>query len=256
MSKRDKERLIIVFATALMTTEAAPTDPPAGDPPPGDPPPADDLATLFTPEEVIAKKASIEGVKQEEERRAALTNEQRTEEDRIKAEQAAADLPPEKYADFKVAEGVVLDPVMIEEFAPIAKELGLSQAKAQTIIDLATKMQARTIEGIFEQHEARKASWLDDAKKDAEIGADVSLWDEKDPESGKKSVALRAFNTLAAGSPGLKAMVDELGIGNHPEFIRVMFRIGQNMREDTFEFGNGGSSTTQAGRMYPSMKKD
>jgi hypothetical protein len=260
MNRKEIRRLTLVLAAVLMTTEDPGNDGGDGG---GDPGAGgdgggagDDLSTLFTAEEIESKKTSIEAAKQEETRRAGLTEEQRVEEDRIKAEQAAADLPPEKYADFKVPDGVVLDPAMVEAFGPVAKELGLNQDKAQKIIDLAAQMQQRTIEGIFAQHEERKASWLTEAKKDPEIGADVSLWDEKDPESAKKSVALRAFNTLAAGAPGIKAMVDELGIGNHPEFIRVMYRLGLNMREDTFELPGGGGEgkpISRANALWPDM---
>lgn len=246
----------MILAAAILTTDppADPAgDPPAADPPAGDDPPAtppaDDLAALFTPEEVAARQ-------EETTRRAALTDEQRTEEDRVKAEAAAANAPPEEYADFAVADGIVLDPEMITAFKPLAKELGLNQGNAQKLVDLAVQVQQRTIDGIFEMHETRKATWLAEAKADPEIGADVSLWDENVEGSAANSVAVRAFNSISQGHPGLKAAVDELGIGNHPEFLRLMFRIGKTMREDTFEQSGsgGGTKTTVAKSLWPDMK--
>lgn len=209
----------------------------------------DDLSKLFSPEEIEARRV-------EAERRAALTDEQRAEEDRIKAEEAAKNAPPEEYADFAVADGIVLDPVMISEFKPLAKELGLNQEKAQKLVDLAVKVQQRTIDGIFAMHEERKATWLKDAQNDAEIGEDVKKWDPANPDTVKDSVALRAFNSIAQGHPGLKGAVDELGIGNHPEFIRMFYRIGKMMREDTFELGGGGGKGAQstANALWPGMK--
>lgn len=263
---KDGKRLIVLLAKAILTTDP-PADPPAGDPPAGDPPappagdpppadppagdppPADDLSTLFSLEEIESRKT-------ESTRRAALTEEQRTEEDRVKAEAVAANAPPEAYADFTVADGVVLDPTMIDAFKPLAKEFGLNQEKAQKLVDLAVQVQQRTMDGIFEMHETRKATWLTEAKADPEIGADVSLWDENVPGSAANSVAVRAFNSISQGHPGLKAAVDELGIGNHPEFLRLMFRIGKGMREDTFEIpgaGGGAAKTSVAKSLWPKM---
>ena len=214
-----------------------------------------DLTTLFPAEMVEARKAELAAAKAEEDRRAALTDEQRAEEDRVKTEEAAKNQVPEEYADFTVEEGVIFDADLLEEFKPLAKELGLTQEKAQKLIDLSAKHNQKIMDGILAAHEQRKASWLEAAKKDPEIGADISLFDDKDPESVKKSVAFRAFNTIAAGAPGLKAMVDELGIGNHPEFLRVFHRIGKNMREDTFEQGKGGGGgeKTIAKSLWPGM---
>ena len=210
-----------------------------------------DLSTLFSPEEIESRKV-------ETERRAGLTEEQRTEEDRQKAEAAALNGPPAEYGEFAVtAEGVVLDPEMMETFKPLAKELGLNQASAQKLVDLAVQVQQRTMDGIFEMHEQRKATWLAEAKADPEIGGDISLWDEAVPGSAANSIALRAYNSIAQGHPGLKAAVDELGIGNHPEFLRMFHRIGKSMREDTFVLAGGGGDAkpkSLAKSLWPDMK--
>lgn len=253
---------MIEFIRAVMTT-----DPPSGDPPVSDPPanpdstnPPSDLSTLFTPEEVTAKQEAIAAAKAEEERRAGLTDEQRTEEDRVKAEEAASKAVPEEYADFTVPEGMALDADLLAEFKPLAKELNLPQGQAQKIVDLGSKMVQKTMEKIITEHEERTAKWLEDAKADPEIGEDVSKWDPKDPSTVANSVALRAFNSIASKNEGLKKMVEETGIGNHPDFIRVFYRIGQNMREDRFEIpGTGGVSDSIEGRTgsifnHPSRK--
>ncbi|OHD24865.1 MAG: hypothetical protein A2Y38_16140 [Spirochaetes bacterium GWB1_59_5] len=179
-----------------------------------------------------------------------MTDEQRTEEDRVKAEEVAKENAPEAYADFTVPEGIVLDPAMMEKFGPLAKSLNLNQEKAQGIIDLATEMQQRTIDGLFEAHEQKKATWLQEAQNDKEIGADIKLG----PEG---SMTYRAFNSIAAKHPGMKAMVDETGIGNHPEFLRVFYHLSKSMREDTFVIPGGGGNDTPksvANALWPDMK--
>src|SRR5712671_3512851 len=49
-----------------------------------------------------------------------------------KAETAGA---PEKYEDFKLPEGVELAPEAVAEVSTLFKELGLSQANAQKLVD-------------------------------------------------------------------------------------------------------------------------
>jgi hypothetical protein len=261
-------KLAVILAAAILTTEGAPAEPIPAEPTPAEPapaeptpaeptPPAEDLATLFSPEEIQAQRVRVAAAKAEETRRAGLTEEQRAEEDRLKAEAEAAGKVPEEYADFTAPEGMTLDGEALTEFKAIAKELGLNQVGAQKLVDIATKMQIKTMDGLHEIHEQRKASWLQAAKEDEEIGADVKLWNPDDPNSASASVSLRAFNSIAAGVPGIKAMVDELGIGNHPDFIRVFYRIGKNMREDSFEgiggSGGKGDGGSVAKSLWPNM---
>jgi hypothetical protein len=223
----------------------------------GNVPDTGDISTLFTPEEITAQRERVSANQAEDTRRATMTEEQRTEEDKVKAGEAEKNQAPAEYAEFTAPEGVVLDSEIVNEFKALAKEKGYTQADAQGLVDIASKTVQRVMDGIFTAHEERKTSWLEAAKNDPEIGADVKKWDPANPQSSADSVALRAFNTLAAGAPGLKQMVDEIGIGNHPEFIRVMYRIGMRMREDGFESqgtGGGASTVSTAKSLWPDMK--
>ena len=269
-------KLALILAAAILTTEGAPSggdggsaggepgmggDPGGAAPSGGDPgetaTPPEDLASLFTAEEILAQREKIAAAKAEEQRRAELTEEQRAEEDRIKAEQEAAGRVPDEYADFTAPEGMTLDGEAVTEFKAVAKELGLNQAGAQKLVDIATRMQQKTMDGLHELHEQKKAAWLKAAQEDEEIGADVKLWNPDDPNSASASVSLRAFNSIAATAPGIKAMVDELGIGNHPDFIRVFYRLGKHMRPDSFEgvggAGGAGQAASTAKALWPGM---
>lgn len=272
MNSLTRKKFSVILAKAILTTEGeggatggegagggeGGVLPASGVPPTGEGEgSSDDLSTLFTPEDIQAKKDLIAANAAEEARRAALTDEQRSAEDAARAAEAAKDNAPDAYADFTAPEGIVLDPEITTEFATAAKALNLNQEKAQQLVDLGAKMIQKQMDGIFAAHEQRKESWLEAAKNDPEIGADVKLWNPEDKESTGKSIALRAFNSIAATVPGIKQMVDELGIGNHPEFIRVFYRLGQNMREDTFEIpgsGGQGESATIAKTLWPGMK--
>jgi hypothetical protein len=204
---------------------------------------------LFTPEEIAAKKEGIAAAKAEETRRAALTQEQRDVEDAAAAAQkTAADKDkagaPEAYEEFKRPDGmenVELNQDAVDALKPIAKELNLSQDKAQTLFaklltDVYPKMEAQRLEAWGNLTK----EWADTAKKDSEIGGDK--WDKN------VEVAQRALNTF--GTPELKAALNLYGLGNHPELIRLMVRMGNAMREDSIvlpgsQVGGGKKSTAE-----------
>lgn len=244
MSKDERKKMVVILATAFLTTqEGESTDPPATDPPGTDPPatdppatdpPADDhLSKIFTPEDIAARKQVLADSKKEEERRAALTDEQRAEEDRLKAEEAKSNQVPEKY-EFTVPDGVQLDEELVKEFEPLAKEYGLSQGKAQKIVDLGSKMMQKAVDRYTEAaqvaHAEQVKGWLEAAKADPELKDDVA--------KGADSEAARVMNTLA--TPELKKFLNETGFGNHPEMIRLALKIAPGMREDGFFRGGQG----------------
>jgi len=187
---------------------------------------ADDLSALFTPGEVAAKKETLAAAKAEEERRASLTDEQRTAEDTQKQADAKANEIPEEYS-FKMPEGMELDTEVLAKVAPIFKEAGLSQAKADKMVEVYTK----EILPAFakRQADAWKAetdSWAEATRKDPEIGG------VKFDETVKN--AQRAVNTI---NPALKEVFDKYGLGNHPEFVRTFAKIATLLKEDTIDKG-------------------
>jgi hypothetical protein len=156
-----------------------------------------------------------------------------------------ADAPkgaPEAY-QFKGPEGSKFDTKVIEEFASVAKELDLPQDAAQKILDKVGPVIAAR------QAEARDAAvqqWADDAKTDKEFGG------EKLNEN--LAVAKKALD--AFGSPELRTLLNESGLGNHPELIRMMVRAGKAISEDTMVTGGQGGSTDRAAAsvLYPNQK--
>jgi hypothetical protein len=207
---------------------------------------------LFTPEEIAAKKEGVAAAKAEETRRAALTQEQRDAEDTTAAAQKAAAEKdkagaPEAYEEFKKPEGmenVELNQATIDALKPIAKELNLSQDKAQTLFaklltDVYPKMEAQRLEAWGNLTKG----WADTAKADKELGGDK--WD------ANVANAQRALNTF--GTPELKAALNQYGLGNHPEMIRLMVRMGNAMREDTIVLPGsqaGGAKKSTAEVLY------
>lgn len=182
-------------------------DPPAADPPAGDPPPADDAAAATA--------------KAEEDRRAALTDEERAVEDKAKAdEEAKSKGAPDAYGDFKLPEGAIaLDAKVLEGYLPLFKELNLSQDGAQKLIDQFAKTEAARVTN---QWEDIKNSWTEQAKADPEIGGvnfDKNL-----------AIAKRAINTFA--TPELEETLAQYGMDRNPEMIRLFYSIGLQIKED------------------------
>ena len=206
---------------------------------------ADDISTLFTPEEVTAKKEAVEATKAEETRRAALTDDERTAEDTAKAEEAKANEVPEVYADFKIPDGMEMDKALLDAALPDFKEMGLTQAKAQQVIDLfSTKIGPAIAKRQVDAWQAEVDGWKQATMKDPEIGG----------TKFEKSVsdALRVINTV---NPALKPVFDQYGLGNHPEFVRAFAKIAPLLNEDTIEKINrtDNKQLSIAQRMFPDL---
>lgn len=77
---------------------------------------------------------------------------------------------------------------------------------------------------------AMKHDWKDKTAKDPEIGGENF--------ARNAEIASRAWNKLA--TPELKKIAEESGIGNHPEVVRLMLRIGNLLSEDQLVRGGQG----------------
>lgn len=147
---------------------------------------------------------------------------------------------PETY-EFQPTEGAApIDAQVLEQFAEVAKELNLPQGQAQKMIDkVAPVIQARQAEQIA----AIQAEWADTSKADKEFGGDAL--------TENLATAKKALDTF--GTPELRTLLHDSGMGNHPEIIRFMVRTGKAISEDRF-VNSGQGATSQAGeakRLYP-----
>lgn len=146
---------------------------------------------------------------------------------------------PESY-ELKMPEGVQLDSAAAEEFTAIAKELKLDQAAAQKLADIGAKMATRQAEA----HAQLVETWTEQVKTDKEIGGD-----KLDENLG---VARKAIDTF--GSPELKALLNSTGLGNHPEVVKLAFKVGKAISEDRFVQGSPkGAETDVAKKLFPNM---
>lgn len=150
------------------------------------------------------------------------------------------------YADFEMPEGVQIDETLLAEAVPIFKELELSQEQAQKLVDFqAQQVQAGTQKQV-DAFNQLKTDWLDQSKKDGEFGGDK--FDE--------NVKVARSAVAQYGTPELKQLLEDHGVGNHPELIRFMVRVGQTLKPDVP--GAEGHSTSKAedrvSILYPNDK--
>ena len=122
-----------------------------------------------------------------------------------------------------------LDPEVLTAFGDVAKELNLPQEAAQKVLDkVAPVIQARQAKAI----EQTKVEWANQSKSDQEFGGE-SLTDNLD-------VAKTSLDTF--GTDALKSLLQETGLGNHPEVIRFMYRAGKAISEDSYVGNSEGAA--------------
>jgi len=176
---------------------------------------------------------------QQRERFAATVDEGKSADDAKPAEDAKPDGPPETY-EFKAPEGKEYDAAVLEPFAEAAREANLTQDAAQKILDrMAPALAARQ----QEQVTAVRTGWLESSRMDKEFGG------ERLQEN--LSAAKRALDSYAA--PEFRKLLDDTGLGNHPEVIRMLVRVGKSMNEDSFVSGGAAFKGARdlAAKLYP-----
>jgi len=161
-----------------------------------------------------------------------------TEESNEETQEAGA---PEEYSEFEVPEEYGINNETLTDYQSWAKENNLTQDQAQAGVNMVTKMQEAQVSQWVEQQKA----WVDQAKSDTEIGG------EKFDEN--ISTAVKARDSF--GNSEFSEMLDTSGLGNHPEMIRFLNRVGRAISEDkVIVSGANAGQRSQESVLYPSMK--
>lgn len=151
---------------------------------------------------------------------------------------------PESYTDFAFPEGMDVDNAMLEQAAPVFKEIGLNQEQAQQIVDLYGAKMEEMAQGQVDAFTQQVTDWESAAKADKEFGGDK--FDE--------NIGVAKLGMDKLGTPELKDFLEKSGAGSHPEVLRAFYRAGKLLREDNP--GGGDPSTEKADRvsvLYPDL---
>lgn len=198
----------------------------------GDAGATDDSSTEDAAANVAAAQAILDsGDSSDEDKAAAKAIVDAAAED---AGSEGSQTPPDTYADFDMPKGIIIDEAALAQATPLFKELGLTQEQSQKVIDLyAGQVQAGSQKQV-DDFNRLMSDWRTKSANDKEFGGD------KFEENVK--IAQSAIGKY--GTPELKQLLEEHGVGNHPEVIRFMVKVGQTLKEDIP--GTTGAVTTGA----------
>src|SRR6516164_1649813 len=127
---------------------------------------------------------------------------------------------PEKYEAFKVPEGHEIDEPTSKEVGSLFKELGLSQAEGQKLVDYWVKQNQEAFDAPFKAWNDTQEKWINEVKADKEMGHRLSEI---------KNTIGKALDGLgdAQLANDFRAAMDYTGAGNNPAFIKAFWKMAQ-----------------------------
>lgn len=154
---------------------------------------------------------------------------------------------PDTYADFTVPEGMTLDSELLASATPLFQELNLTQEQAQRLVDFQAQQVQASSQSQSDNFDRLLAGWQEQARLDSEFGGDAF-----EENIGIAQQAIEKF-----GTPELKQLLNDHGVGNHPEMIRLMVRVGKLTQEDVPGDVTAPINTAQSrvDTMYPNDRK-
>lgn len=159
---------------------------------------------------------------------------ERTEEPAEAKTDEAAVAVPEKY-ELTPPDGFeAIDTEVLAEAEPVLKELNLTNDQANKLMPIAGQLVKKTLEraeaAITNRAVENRKAWNDAFEADEEIGGankDATI-----------AAAARAFDHYGIKKgEGVRQLLDESGLGNHPDMIRFVARVGRDLEEGSFERG-------------------
>jgi len=155
-----------------------------------------------------------------------------------------------EYAEFKMPEGVHLDESALNEFKPVAQELGLNQEQAQKLVDLYAKNITAVNQQVDEQAKAFLAERTE--KWNQAIGADKDFGGEK-----LQATATKVNKLLSTFDPEnhLIEYLKETQAANCAPLFLMLARMTKHFEEDNI-FGGTERSAQKEKQPYEKMGWD
>ena len=202
-------------------------------------------------DKAVADKAAAD--KAEADRIAAMTpEEKKAHDDKVAADKVAKEAAdaeakknkvPVDLTDMKLPEGFKANPEVLADLTKLVNEHGLSKETAEALAPVGAKIAENAVKRINDGYADIRSGWRDEVAADPVLGS-------------KEQMAIADAGLEAYGTPGLRKLLDETGIGDHPEVIRAFHKIGKTVKPDGFV--KGGSGDTRVANpedaMYPTMK--
>ena len=157
-----------------------------------------------------------------------------------KPDESKPTVAPDKYEAFKAPDGVTLDDKTIERITPVFKELGLTQAAAQKLVDFYGEQMKSNDKAIADAVTNMRSGWRDEISKSSDMGGKV--------EQIKVDVG-HMLDSIFAGDPkgrqAYQEAMDLTGAGDNPHIVRAWWKAAQSFTEGTHISGSGPSPAGQ-----------
>ena len=151
---------------------------------------------------------------------------------------------PDQY-EVKLDEGMELDKALLELFTPVFKDMEMTneevQKLAEKFVPWITQKEDEIRSSMIEKHKETVKAWGEEAVR--QLGTDSAR------QLGYAAKARDKF-----GSKEFVEMVNETGIGNHPEMVKFLVKVGKTISEDKFVDGSGTQKADLLKILYPTMK--
>lgn len=130
----------------------------------------------------------------------------------------------QETAEYKVQlpEGMELDRGLLTEATPVLREIGLADHQVSKLLPLVGKVQERMLQQQGDDFTALRTEWASQSTSDREMGG--SRWSET---MRLADIAMNAGGATKGSE--FRQLLDESGLGNHPAFVRVFRKLGQQL---------------------------
>ncbi|EKC5520915.1 hypothetical protein OP256_001279 [Vibrio parahaemolyticus] len=160
---------------------------------------------------------------------------------------------PEKY-ELSIPEGMELDEQALEKFEPLFREANMTNEQAskfaaaygEHVNGMVERAQTETVQSLQDQWIQQNKTWQGELLKDKEFGGANA----KENFNIAKSVIDKFGGTKEEITEIRKAM-NQTGAGNHPEIMRLLFRVGKAMQDDKIHDNGLENGGKQKADLYP-----
>jgi len=152
---------------------------------------------------------------------------------------------PETYDKFILPDGMEMTNDQLNQATEVFKDLSLSQTQAQKLVDFEAKLSSQKDAGIQSAWDQVNQDWVEESKADSEFGG----------EKLTASLVIAKAARDAYGNDKFTEMLEITGVGNHPEMIRFLAKVGKDVSEDQILQGRklGGTEKDAAKTLFPDM---
>lgn len=151
---------------------------------------------------------------------------------------------PVDYTKLAVPEGMKLAESELKEVTAFAQSNNLSLEQAQALVTEAAKSAKSAVEQQQQRFDTMRATYAESLAKDKDWGGDKL----QETQRLATQTAMRYF------TPVLKDLLNRTGLGDNPDLIIAMAKIGKQISEDKVLTGKGAADAPRkdpASALFP-----